>query len=228
MKRGAIGCCVLAVILAVSNVSSAQSPPTAATVLANVQQFYANANQLTASFRQTVTKATWGTSQASDGRVWVVKPSDFRWDYMAKRQGSVIVTKSFMFDGTTFWFVDHLNKQIMQMQPQSSALPAALSFLTGGSALTSQFGAALDASGTYGTKGTVVLRLTPNQPSAAYKELVLVVEPSDWHVKESIVIASNGDENDFKFFAPDLTATVKPGWFQVNPSSLPTYRLVKP
>jgi outer membrane lipoprotein-sorting protein len=228
MKSGVFGSCVLVMAL-VSSIAGAQAQtPSAATVLANVQQFYAGTNQLSAAFRQTTSNATFGTSQTSDGHVWVMKPSSFRVDYMEKRNGVVSIAKSFIFDGTTLWMIDHVNKKIVQMQAQSSALPAALSFITGGSALTTQFAVAFATSGKLGAKGTLVLKLTPNQPSAAYKELYLVVDPTDWHVNESLVIDSSGDENDFKFYKPNLGATVKPSWFQVSPSAMPTYKLVKP
>jgi outer membrane lipoprotein carrier protein len=216
---------VLVVMLA-APVASAQSP-SAATVLANVQHYYASADQLTASFRQTVTYATFDRTKVSDGRLWVLKPSDFRWDYLEKRNGSVSVTKTFVFDGTTLSIVNHPNKQIMQSQASSGVLPAAVSFLTGGAALTSQFAVALNTSGTYGTKGTVVLELTPRQPSAQYTQLFFVIDPGDWHVKESIVIDSSGDTNDFSFYAPDLTTPVKASLFQVNPAALPTYKVLQ-
>jgi outer membrane lipoprotein-sorting protein len=215
-------------VIAFASTTAAAQAPSAATVLANVQQFYAKTKQLTATFRQTVTLATYNTSNTSDGHLWVLKPSDVRADYVVKRHGAVVITKSFVFDGATLWLVDHDNKQLVQMPAQSSALPAAVSFVTGGTALASQFAAVVVGSGKFGTKQTVVLRLTPKQPSAACKELFLVVEPADWHVKESIVINSNGDENHFWFFAPNLAATVKPSLFQVNPSALPTYKLVQP
>jgi outer membrane lipoprotein carrier protein len=225
MTRRALGFGVLVMMLA-APVASAQAP-SAATVLANVQHFYAKANQLTASFRQTVTHAAFDDAQTSDGRLWVRKPSDFRFDYLQKHGGTVTVTKTFVFDGSTLWLVNHANKQIFQNQTQSGVLPAAVSFLTGGAALTSQFAVAIDTSGTFGAKGTVVLALTPKQPSAQYKQVFFAIDPRDWHVKESIVVASNGDTNDFAFYAPDLVTPVKPTLFQVNPAALPTYKLTK-
>jgi hypothetical protein len=42
------------------------------------------------------------------------------------------------------------------------------------------------------------------------------------------VLAANGDVNDFEFFAPDVTASVKASLFQVNPAALPGYKIVRP
>jgi outer membrane lipoprotein-sorting protein len=213
-------------ILGIGAAAAQPGPPTAATVLGNVQQRYANASHLTAQFRQVVTYATFNTTKTSDGKLCVAKPVQFRFDYLKKQQSAVTVARTFAFDGSTLWLIDHENKQILQNQVQGSALPAAVSFLTGASNLTTQFNVALNTSGTFGGKSATVLELTPKQPSAQYKQVFFVVDPSDWHVSESIVIDANGDVNDFKFFNSDLTSTVKPQWFQVNPSSLPTYKLI--
>ena len=213
-------------LLVTTGVAGAQSPPNAGAVLAKVQQFYSNANQLTAQFRQVVTNATFNTSRTNDGLVWVSKPSSFRFDYLAKKKSSVVATKSFIFDGTTLWYVDHGNKQIFQNQTQGNVLPAAVSFLTGGNALTTQFNVSFNTAGKYGGKSATVLELTPKQASAQYKQLFFVVDATDWHIRESIVIDSNGDTNDFKYFTPNLQATVKSALFQVNPASLPTYKVV--
>jgi outer membrane lipoprotein-sorting protein len=227
-----LGLCVGALVIAavMTNMSAAQSPQaagSAATVLSNVQRYYASANQLTAAFRQTVTIATFGTSKSSGGQVWVVKPASFRFDYMEKQHGSVTVTKTLVFTGTTLWLIDHSNKQITQTHLQPGILPAAISFLTGTSAQWSQFTVAFNTSGTYGGNGDLVLELVPNQPSTQYKRLFFVVDPSNWRVKGSIVIDSNGNTNRFDFFTPNLASVIKASWFQVNPASFPTYKLVQ-
>jgi len=217
-------CVATLVIALVSGVASAQAP-SATTVLANVQQHYANAKHLTAKFKQTVTVASFGTTKTSDGQLWVAKPSSFRLDYMTARRNTVVVTKSFISNGTTLWSIDHTNKQIVQTQLQSSALPVVFSFLTG---VPAQVTAAIDTSGTYGVTGDVVLVLTPNQPSSQFERLYLVTDPSDWHVNASVVIDPNHNTNQFAFFMQDAAAASKASWFQVSPASLPTYKLVQP
>ncbi|MDX2091778.1 MAG: outer membrane lipoprotein carrier protein LolA [Kofleriaceae bacterium] len=214
-------------MLAVAGIAFAQpAPPSAPTVLGNVQKFYANANHLTAQFKQVVTNSTFNTTKTSNGKLWVAKPTQFRWDYLDKARGAVTVTRTFVFDGTTLWVVDHKNKQLLQNQTQGGVLPAAVSFLTGGGNLAAQFNVTLDTSGTYGGSNATVLELTPKQPSAQYSKLFFVVDPTDWHISQSIVIASNGDTNAFNFYSPDLKSPVKASWFQVSPKSVPTYKLV--
>jgi outer membrane lipoprotein carrier protein len=217
---------VVGIAVFAGTVDAQPSPPSAATVLGNVQQFYANASHLTALFRQVVTNATFNTTKTSNGKLWVAKPSQFRWDYLEKAHGTVTAIKTFAFDGTTLWLVDHKNKQVFQNQTQGGVLPAAVSFLTGGGSLATQFNVALNTSGKYGGSGSTVLELTPKQPSAQYKQLYFVVDPSDWHSSESVVVDSNGDTNEFNFYSPDLKSPVKASWFQVNPASVPNYKLV--
>lgn len=216
---------VVAIVLA-GSAAAQPAAPSAATVLGNAQQYYASANHLTAQFKQVVTNATFNTTQTSNGKLWVAKPTQFRWDYMEKARSAVTVTRTFVFDGTTLWVVDHKNKQLLQNQTQGGVLPAAVSFLTGGGNLAAQFNVTLNTAGTYGGSNATVLELTPKQPSAQYSKLFFVVEPTDWHISESIVIASNGDTNAFKFYSPDLKSPVKASWFQVSPKSVPTYKLV--
>jgi outer membrane lipoprotein-sorting protein len=218
----------LAVVLTVliGTAAAQPSPPSAAAVLGNVQQFYANASHLTALFRQVVTNTTFNTTRTSNGKLWVAKPALFRLDYFEKTRGVVNVSKTFAFDGTTLWLVDHKNKKVFQNETQSGVFPAAVSFLTDSSSLSTQFNVALSTAGKYGGNGAAVLELTPKQPSAQYKQLLFVVDPSDWHISESIVIDSNGDTNEFDFYNPDLKSPVKQSWFQVNPASIPTYKVV--
>ena len=218
--------------LVIASASLAQStgsastalPATAESVLSSVQQYYANTKQLTAQFRQTVTNATFGTEKHSDGKLWVAKPAMFRWDYLHKNPRPT-VTKSFIFDGQTFWLIDHSNKQIVKSQVASNTLPAAVSFLTGTGNLSSQFNIALNTTSPHALKNSIVLELTPKQASAQYSKLFFVVDQSDGHVKESIVIDAKGDTNMFQFFSPDLTTPIKGQWFNVNPSSLSGYSL---
>jgi outer membrane lipoprotein-sorting protein len=208
-------------VVVLTRLASAQSPA----IVAKMQHYYASASHLTAEFHQTVTNATFGTTHTSAGTLYVAKPSSFRWDYLDRGK---YVIKSFLFDGTTLWLVGHPNRQLVKANVNTSALPAAVAFLTGAGALSSQFTITLDTSGKHAGPGATVLALAPKQPSAAFKELHFVVDPSDGHVTESIVVDSSGDTNDFTFASPDTTKPVKPSWFAVDPRALPTYKLVVP
>lgn len=205
---------------------AALAQPAPAVVLASVEQHYASATQMTARFRQTVTSATSGTTTTTDGTLYVARPAQLRLDYHRKVRTRVTTTRTEIVDGPTAWLVDHLTRQIVQAPAQTSPLPAALAFLTGGGTLASQFEVALDTSGALGGAGATVLALTPKQPSAACARLYLVVDPASGGVTESVVIDTRGDTRSFAFHAANLTSPVSARWFQVSPTSLPSYSLV--
>jgi outer membrane lipoprotein carrier protein len=211
---------------AAAPVTAPASPIDANTAVQNVQKFYANIHQATAQFRQSVKNATFGTSKDSDGKVWLAKPGKMRWDYYETTKGATKVKKSFISDGKTLWDVDHDNKQVIKKNLQQDLMPVAVSFLYGSGDLTKDFNAALDTSGSYGTKGDVVLKLTPKQPSAQYKNLYLVADGKDFHVKESVIIDSSNNVNHFKFYNPDWTTPTKDSYFQFTPKAVPTYRVI--
>jgi len=211
--------------------ATAQATAPASTVSANdavqsIQKFYAGINQVTAQFRQTVKNATFGTEKTSDGTVWLSKPGKMRWDYVEKKGSTVSVTKSFISNGKTLYVVEHGNKQVMKKDLKQDLMPVAVTFLYGTGDLAKEFNAALDTSGTYGTKGDVVLKLTPKTPSAQYKNLILVANATDFHVKESIIIDSSNNVNHFRFYAPDFEKPIKADWFEFNPKSVPSYRVI--
>jgi outer membrane lipoprotein-sorting protein len=214
--------------IAMASTASAQPRPNAQTVLANVQKYYATPKQMTAQFRQEVTNATFGQTLKSDGTLYVEKPSNLRFEYSLKTSSGVKPDKTFVVNASTMWMVDHKNKKIIQSPVQGTVLPAAMSFLTGGASLTSEFNVAVDTSGKYGTAGMIVLALTPKKPSAQYKQVFFVVDPQNGHINESIVIAASGDTNDFHFYAPDLQTPLGAQLFTVNPKALPNYIVVQP
>ncbi|MCX5748196.1 MAG: outer membrane lipoprotein carrier protein LolA [Proteobacteria bacterium] len=207
--------------------SAAVAAPSATDVLASVQKFYASAPQLTAKFRQTVTNKTFGTTESNDGRILVTRPIKLRAEYLMKTKAGIEPKKTFIYDGTTLWYLDHVNKEITRTAADHSVLPAAVSFLTGGDALATDFTVTLDTSGAYG-KDATVLRLVPKAPSAQIKELRFVVTARDGHIHRSIVLDPKGDTNDFAFYEPDVKTRPAPALFAFDPKAQPLYRLQGP
>jgi len=200
--------------------------PTAASVVDHVQQFYAGIKQVTASFRQAVTNDTFGSTKTSDGTVWIMKPGKMRWDYLEKKKTAVEVKKSFISNGTYLYVVEHDNKQIVKKNLEHDLMPVAVSFLYGKGDLKAEFNPELDKTGKYGEKGDLVLRLTPKQPSAQYKNLYLVVSPTDFHVSQSVIIDSSNNVNHFRFFAPDFEKPIKDAYFEFDERSVKNYRVI--
>ncbi len=206
--------------------TAATTAENASDVVDNVQKFYANIKQVSSAFRQTVKNSTFGTEKTSDGKVWLLKPGKMRWDYYEKKKTSVETKRSFISNGTTLYVVEHDNKQVMKKDLKQDLLPVAVTFLYGKGDLKGEFNSAIDSSGTYGGKDDIVLKLTPKQPSAQYKNLYLVVNKTDYHVSQSVIVDSSNNVNHFRFFAPDFDAPIKDTWFEFDPRSVPNYRVV--
>ena len=126
------------------------------------------------------------------------------------------------------YVVDHGNMQVMKKKLAQDLMPVAVSFLYGKGDLKSEFTPALDTTGKYGGKTEIVLKLTPKtgRPSAQYKNLILVVSPTDFHVTQSIIVDSSNNINHFKFYAPDFTKAIKETLFEFDESSVKNYRMV--
>lgn len=195
-------------------------------VLDQVQKFYAGIQHVTAQFRQAVTNDMLGSTKTSDGTVWIMKPGKMRWDYLEKKKDRVEVTKSFISNGTNLYVVEHDNMQVVKKNLQQDMMPVAVSFLYGKGDLKSEFNAELDGSSKYGGKGELVLKLTPKKPSAQYKNLFLVVSPTDYRVTQSVIVDSSNNVNHFRFYSPDFQKPIKDAWFEFDERSVKNYRIV--
>jgi outer membrane lipoprotein carrier protein len=205
--------------------ASAAAPASAVEVVDRVQQFYARIQRVTASFRQAVTNDTFGSTKTSDGSVWITKPGKMRWDYLERKKGVVKVSKTFISNGTSLYVIEHDNKRVLKKNLQQDLMPVAVSFLYGKGDLKAEFTPEIDRSGKYGEKTDIVLKLTPKQPSAQYKNLYLVVSPKDFHVSQSVIVDSSNNVNHFRFFAPDFEKEVKPSYFEFDERSVKNYRI---
>ncbi len=192
----------LFVLFALIQPAVAKAPPVASAdeVVKKVQAYYAGTQKLRARFRQEYTNTTFGTSSQSDGVVWIMKPGKMRWDYAKPEK------KYFISDGTTLWVYEEAAKQAFQQSLKDQVLPVAVTFLYGQGNLAAEFNAQLDP-GKYGGKDDLCIKLTPKKPEAQYKNLWLVVDPADFHVKESVILEASDNLNHFTFF--DITQNDK-------------------
>ena len=201
-------------------------PSEADKIVQGVQAFYKNTQHLTAKFRQNVVNKTFGLPSMNDGKVYLKKPGKMRWDYISKRNKND-VTRSQMSDGKMIWAVDVKGKWYYKQDLTKSALPVAVTFLTGKGDLAREFNAKLLTGSKLATAGEKVLELTPKKPSAQFKTLVLVVDPSNFRVKKSIVTSTTGDTNEFSFYEPDTTKAVDDKLFVFNPKVAKGFREIK-
>ena len=202
-----------------SSATAAASTTEADAVVGKVQAFYAGVAQVTAKFDQSVENTTFGDTKTSHGKVLIQKPGKMRWDYYAEAAGKKTVKKSFISNGTYLYVVDYENKQVIKKDLRKNLLPTAITFLYGKGDLGADFTPALETGSKYGGKTDLVLRLVPKAPSAQYKTLHLVVDPSNYRVKESIIIDAAGNKNHFRFYEPNFDAPIEDKFFQFSEKS---------
>jgi len=221
-------------IIAVSLISprfASAAPPTPAEVLSGMQKVYADASDVSVSFRQEVTNTTFGHTAKSDGTLLIRRPGKMRWDYFAKeRRGKPrTIDRHFISNGITLYVVEPDNLQVIKKDLKKNLLPTVITFLYGKGDLAADFTPKFDTSGTYGTKDDHVLALAPKKPATQYKRLFLVVDRGTLQVKESIVIDAAGNKNHFFFSALNLKAAAKDAHFELDLKSpaFSRYRIVE-
>jgi outer membrane lipoprotein carrier protein len=209
-----------------SAAAQATAPASASSVVTEVQKFYAGIKQVTATFRQSVTNNTFGSTKTSDGTVWLSKPGKMRWDYVEKKKGVTKVKKSFISNGSYLYVVEHDNKQVVKKNLANDLMPVAVTFLYGKGDLQKEFTPEIDKSGKYGAKDDIVLKMTPKQASAQYKNLYLVVAKDNYRVKQSVIVDSSNNVNQFMFYQPDFETALKDGIFEFDERSVKNYRII--
>ena len=180
----------------------ATKTPTADEIIGKVQSFYQDTKKLSADFRQEFTNTTFGKTSNSDGRLYIAKPGKMRWDYAKPEK------KYFISDGTTLWVYEEAARQAFEKTLKDEILPVAVTFLYGKGDLRAEFTASLDP-GKYGAPDDLVVKLVPKKPEAQYKALWLIVDPTDFHVKESVILEATENLNHFTFLNVKQNAQAK-------------------
>lgn len=219
MLRGSI----IALVLAVAGTAVAQ--PTATSVINGVDKAAAGITSATLDFKQTVMTAAFGTSQETQGQMWIVRPGKMRWQYQQTHKGKTTVSQIFIMNGKALFAIDKNNLQVVQGPICANAAPAALSFLTGKGTLAASFTPTLGAV----TSSTIELTLAPKQASAQFSTVTLTVDATTFDVEKSVVLDRSGNTTTYEFSNVNKAATIKSTVFQVSLKGLAKkgYKIVK-
>ncbi len=163
------------------------------TVVDKVQRRYDGAADFRARFTQTLTSAAMGRKTNSAGAVMFKKPGRMRWDY-DKPEKATYVT-----DGGTLWLYEPDDQQAFKQQLKDSQLPAALAFLTGKGKLAAEFDITPVDKSPYGAPGDYRLSLSPKVAEPQVKNILFVVDPHTFDVRESVITDGQGNLNDLTF-----------------------------
>ncbi len=179
-------------------------------VIAKIQNTYDATKTFSAKFVQRYTFTALRRTQESSGSVVFQKPGLMRWDYATPS------TKSFIIDGKKLWihqpddhlaFVDHCFKQ--------DGLTASVRFLWGAGKIDEDFTAEW-FSGVFGAATDLHIQLTPKEANGIFRRLILVVDPTTFRVKQSVVVDNQGNVNQFMFNDAVFDQKVGPETFHVN------------
>jgi len=132
-------------------------------------------------------------TQESTGVVTYARPGRMRWDYAQPAR------KSFLIDGRALWLVQPEDKvAFVNACFQQDGLTASVAFLFGDGKLREQFQVSW-FDGTFGDQTDHHLLLVPRQPNQMFARLILVVDPATARVKQSVVVDTAGNVNQFVF-----------------------------
>lgn len=167
----------------------------ASQVLAQVQNFYAQAQDLQARFSQTYYKASLSVLARSSGWLRVKRPHLMQWDYDGKGQ-------DIFANGKEVWFVDHETRQVISSKVSAKDnVNVGLKFLFGNKTLLRDYLVRF-AKGNklkrYGDAEHWVLQLKPRKKSQHFKGLVLSVDKSSGRVDRFVVYAHDNSSNYFE------------------------------
>lgn len=185
----------------------------AAVVVDRVQRRYDGAQDFRARFNQTLTSAVLNRKTQSTGEVLLKKPGLMRWNYRTPEE------RMYLSDGKLLWLYEPEDSQAFKQDLKSSQLPAALAFLTGSGKLAEQFEVTLVAAkeAGFGTTRDYVLALSPRQAQPQVKSILFVVDPESFDVRETVIIDSQGNQNDLLFSDIRTNTRIAAGTFHWVP-----------
>jgi outer membrane lipoprotein carrier protein len=142
--------------------SHADTPGT----LDTVRNFFANIDSLQADFHQEVIDSSGQQLQVSDGKVWILRPGRFRWDYLSPYRQQIVA------DGERLWSYDEDLAQVtvQDMDTVLGATPAML--LSGGEPIDKVFQLKLQSS----AGNTLHVLLTPRSDDSSITEIHVYFE----------------------------------------------------
>jgi outer membrane lipoprotein-sorting protein len=197
---------------------------TPAEIAAKVEATYKDAASVTATFSKSVVNATFGTTTVTQGNVSFQRPGKMAWQFIDKKKQK---DNEFLFDGTTGWMIQHKNKKVIQQQMSATDLPAVIAFLAGAGTLAKDFTIAAPKDKNQLVPGGAVIELSPKSPSASFKSVLLVIDPTAWTVVKSIVFSPTDEPTTYEFSSVNTKAKLDAKAFTFDAAKHPLYTIEK-
>lgn len=180
-------------------------------VVGAMQKTYESTNDFRADFTQRFTYTVLRRTQESKGTVRFKKPGRMRWDY------SKPVPKQFVVDGSSLWIHTPSDKTaIVNKCFKQDGLTASVSFLWGAGNISKDFTPSWFP-GQFGKKTDHHIQLLPKTPNSVFAKLILVLDPKTYRVKQSVVVDTQGNVNQFIYNNLQFNTGLKEGAFAFTP-----------
>jgi outer membrane lipoprotein carrier protein len=181
-------------------------------VVKKLQKFYDDTTDFSADFTQKYTYKAYGRSQTSKGKVFFKKAGKMSWNYTKP------ATKYFVTDGKDFWVYEPDEKQAYKATLEDSQIPVALTFLSGKGKLLDEFTAKLLTADPRAAAPTdFVVELSPKKGETDYKKVVMIVNATDFSLKEVYVYDPTDNENHLTFTKMKVNKGIPDTQFEFTP-----------
>ena len=168
-----------------AGLAAAAEPPDVETIVRGLEARYATGG-LTADFDQTSTLKAMDITDTAQGRLWIRRPGQMRWEYTAPER-QVIIS-----DGVQLWVYRPDDRQVMiGRAPSFFGDGKGASFLSDIRQLRRQFDIALTAGQTGSRYG---LTLTPHDPQPDLMRIELEIDPKNFTIRTVTTFNAYGDQ----------------------------------
>ena len=223
-------------------------------VLYRVGARYRAVEHAVTALRLELTNHAFGSTTRKDGRLYLQRAGKLRWDVLVpaggdddssgndgRSGGEQRVERSFISDGAHLQLVDHRHREILKLHRAGDPLILATAFFTE-PLLPEAYTAELVPADRFLDEDRadtlLAVALTPRSsatpgatssaaPAGAGAALVLLVDPTDFRVRE-VLVESSANRYRFSFFDVDTETAPDARWFELDPHSpkLAGFRLV--
>lgn len=182
---------VLAVLLSLPVLGSAQTGQSPEALAKALQARYQSVRDFTADFVQSYRGGVLRTETRESGTVAVKKPGMMRWTYTSPER------KEFVSDGLKMYSYIPEDRQVTVSDvPSDSEAPTPVLFLAGKGDLVKDFTAEKAQTP---VQGSVAVKLTPRRNEPEYEYLIVAVDPASLQIRALTTKDRQGGESTIRF-----------------------------
>lgn len=158
-------------------------------LLERIQKYFDGTRGFSSTFEQVSMRVRTGRKSRRSGQVRVMRPNKIRWDFEKPEPVHYVA------NGDDLWVYQPQDALAYRMKVGDSDLDQAIRFLAGGINLKKSFDAkTIEKPKGVTLEGLAYVELLPKNGSAAFKKLILGVDPESGAVRLSMIIDPDGNQ----------------------------------